>query len=197
MADPDHPTVLTTEEQLRRVTIGEPRRHDAPIALCEYDPTWPELFSREERRIRKTLGDRAVRLEHVGSTSVPGLVAKPIIDILLVVADSADESSYVSALESEGYVLRIREPEWHQHRLFEGPDTNLNLHVFSRGAMEIDRMLTFRDVLRSNPETRKLYATTKRALARRTWKFVQNYADAKSEVVEGILANASSSSPRK
>ena len=186
-----------TEEQLRRVTIGEPLRHDAPITLCEYDPNWPELFSREERRIRKALGHRAIRLEHVGSTSVPDLAAKPIVDILLVVADSADESSYVPALEAEGYVLRIREPDWHQHRLFKGPDTNINLHVFSTGATEIDRMLTFRDLLRTNPETRKLYATTKRELARRTWKYVQNYADAKSEVVEGILTSASPSSNRK
>jgi GrpB-like predicted nucleotidyltransferase (UPF0157 family) len=186
-----------TEEQLRRVTIGNPQRHDAHITLCEYDPTWPELFSREERRIRKALGNRAIRLEHVGSTSVPDLAAKPIIDILLVVADSADEPSYVPALEAEGYVLRIREPDWHQHRLLKGADTNINLHVFSLGATEIDRMLTFRDLLRTNPETRKLYAKTKRELARRTWKYVQNYADAKSAVVEGILASANPSATRK
>jgi len=155
------------------------------------------LFSREERRIRKALGDRAIRLEHVGSTSVPDLAAKPIIDILLVVADSSDESSYVPALEAEGYVLRIREPDWHQHRLLKGPDTDLNLHVFSRGALEIDRMLTFRDLLRASPQTRELYAKTKRELARRTWKYVQNYADAKSQVVEGILANANASSTRR
>jgi GrpB-like predicted nucleotidyltransferase (UPF0157 family) len=184
-----------TEEQLRRVTIGEPHRHDAPITLHEYDPTWPELFSREERRIRKALGPRAIRVEHVGSTSVPGLAAKPIIDVLLEVTDSADEPAYVPALVAEGYVLRIREPDWHQHRLFKGPDTNINLHVFSSGSVEIDRMLTFRDILRTNPEIRERYAATKRALARRTWKYVQNYADAKSEIVEAILASANSAAP--
>ncbi len=197
LTDPDKRPDPTTEEQLRRVTIGEPNRHDAPITLCEYDPTWPELFSREERRIRKALGGRVIQLEHIGSTSVPDLAAKPIIDILLVVADSTDEPSYVPALEAAGYVLRIREPDWHQHRLFKGPDTNINLHVFSMGATEIDRMLAFRDLLRTNPETRKLYAKTKQELARRTWKYVQNYADAKSEVVEGILASARVSSARK
>jgi len=186
-----------TEERLRRVTIGEPQRHDAPITLQEYDPAWPRLFSREDRRIRKALGSRAIRLEHVGSTSVPGLVAKPIIDILLVVADSADEPSYVPALEAEGYVLRIREPDWHQHRLLKGPDTSINLHVFSVGSAEIHRMLTFRDLLRTNPETRELYARTKRELARRTWKYVQDYADAKSEIVEGILAGTKESSTRR
>ncbi|MGA8605205.1 MAG: GrpB family protein [Thermoplasmata archaeon] len=184
-----------TEEQLRRVTIGEPIRHDAPITLCEYDPTWPELFSREERRIRKALGDRVIQLEHVGSTSVPGLAAKPIIDVLLVVADCADESTYVPALEAEGYVLRIREPDWYQHRLLKGPDTNLNLHVFSTAAAEIDRMLSFRDLLRTNPETWELYDQTKRELARRTWKYVQNYADAKSEIIEQILRSTTPTPP--
>jgi GrpB-like predicted nucleotidyltransferase (UPF0157 family) len=187
----------TTEERLRQATIGEPQRHDGPITLCEYDPNWPKLFSREERRIRGALGDRAILLEHVGSTAVPGLAAKPIVDILLVVANSANESSYVPALEAEGYVLRIREPEWHQHRLLKGPDTNVNLHVLSAGGSESGRMLTFRDALRTNPETRERYAKTKRELARRTWKYVQEYADAKSEVVEAILAGAPEATARK
>jgi GrpB-like predicted nucleotidyltransferase (UPF0157 family) len=180
----------TTDDQIRRATIGELKRHDAPITLREYDAAWPELFSREERRIRKALGRQALRVEHVGSTSVPGLAAKPIIDILLVVVDSADEPSYVPLLQAEGYVLRIREPEWHQYRLFQGPDTNLNLHVFSVGSVEIERMLRFRDLLRARAQTRELYERTKRRLARRTWKYVQNYADAKSRVVEEILARA-------
>ncbi|MGA8664099.1 MAG: GrpB family protein [Thermoplasmata archaeon] len=182
---------------LRRVTIGELRRHDAPISLQEYDPNWPRLFLREKRRIRGALGPRAIRLEHVGSTSVPGLPAKPILDILLVVAESSDESSYVPALAAQGYLLRIREPDWHQHRLLKGPDTNVNLHVFSAGSVEIDRMLTFRDLLRTNPAARERYAATKRDLARRTWKYVQNYADAKSEVVETLLASAQRSSAGK
>jgi GrpB-like predicted nucleotidyltransferase (UPF0157 family) len=185
-----------TDEQLRRVTVGEPERHDGPILLREFDPVWPELYDREERRIDQTLGPRAIRIEHVGSTSVPGLAAKPIIDILLVVQDSSNESSYVPALEAEGYRLRIREPDWHEHRLLKGPDTNVNLHVFSVGSPEIGRMLTFRDLLRASPETRELYAKTKRELARRTWKYVQNYADAKSEVVEKILRSADPSSRR-
>ena len=89
-----------------------------------------------------------------------------------------------------GYVLRIREPDWHQHRLFKGPDTSINLHVFSEGSSEIERMLRFRDWLRSHLEDRDLYLSTKRELAQRTWKYTQNYADAKSEVVEQILARA-------
>src|SRR5262249_27232018 len=128
--------------------------------------------------------------EHTGSTSVPGLAAKPIIDITLVVADSADEPAYVPALEAAGYVLRIREPDWHEHRGLKGPDTIVNLHVFSRGCAEIERMLIFRDRLRSDDAERELYEAVKRELAEKDWEYVQHYADAKSEVVEAIIARA-------
>ncbi len=183
-----------TDEQIRKATIGEPRRQDGPIRLAEYDPAWPQQYAREAERIRAALGDRALRIEHTGSTSVPGLIAKPIIDMLLVVANSADEPSYVPALEARGYVLRIREPDWHEHRLFKGPDININLHVLSEGSAEVQRVLRFRDWLRTHPDDRDLYAQTKRALASRNWKYVQNYADAKSEVVEAILVRAMGSS---
>ncbi len=121
-----------TEEQIRAATVGELAPHAAPITLQDSDPEWPRLFEREEARIRAALGDRVLGLEHTGSTSVPGLAAKPIIDMTLVVEDSADEAAYIPALETAGYVLRIREPEWYEHRLFKGPDTNVNLHTFSR-----------------------------------------------------------------
>ena len=78
----------------------------APIDLAEYDPDWPRLFTREADRLRDVLGDLALRVEHVGSTSVPGLLAKPITDILLVVRDSGNGVSYVPRLEAAGYVLR-------------------------------------------------------------------------------------------
>jgi GrpB-like predicted nucleotidyltransferase (UPF0157 family) len=106
------------------------------------------------------------------------------------VADSADESTYVPALEAAGYVLRVREPDWHQHRLFKGPDTNINLHVFTIGSEEIERVLLFRDWLRKDQTDRELYADTKRKLASQKWKYVQNYADAKSKVVEAIISHA-------
>jgi GrpB-like predicted nucleotidyltransferase (UPF0157 family) len=121
---------------------------------------------------------------------VPGLAAKPVIDILLVVADAADESAYVPALEAAGFVLRIREPEWHEHRLFKGPEISLNLHVFSAGSVEIERLLLLRDRLREDPAERQLYEQAKRELASRTWEYVQDYADAKSEVIEGIISRA-------
>jgi GrpB-like predicted nucleotidyltransferase (UPF0157 family) len=181
---------LSFEEWLRAVHVGEPPRLDSTVLLVDYDPAWPALFAREEARIRATLGERVRLLEHVGSTSVPGLAAKPKIDILLAVADSADEASYVTPLEAAGYVLRIREPEWHEHRVLRGPDTDINLHVFTIGSSEIDRMLGFRDWLRTHPEDLALYQQTKRDLATRQWTYLQEYSDAKSLVVEAIIARA-------
>jgi GrpB-like predicted nucleotidyltransferase (UPF0157 family) len=137
------------------------------------------------------LGATVTRIEHVGSTSVPGLAAKPIIDIVMEVIDSNDESAYVAPLEPHGYQLRIREPDWYAHRVLKGPDTDINLHVFTVGCSEVVRMLKFRDHLRATPSDRRLYEATKRELAKRHWAFVQNYADAKTEIIETILARAS------
>jgi GrpB-like predicted nucleotidyltransferase (UPF0157 family) len=181
---------FVSDDELRKIWVGGLTPLNAPITLVDYDPGWPLLFAREERRIRGALGPAALRVEHVGSTSVPGLAAKPIIDIVLAVADSADEPSYLPALEAAGYVLRIREPDWFEHRTIKGPDTNVNLHVFTEGSTEIDRMLLFRDWLRGNDADRAHYERTKRELAALTWRHVQHYADAKTEVVREIMARA-------
>ena len=192
MTDRDKPGVpsLVSDEELQAATVGVRVPHNAPITLAEYDPAWPALFAREDRRIRAALGDTVIHLEHTGSTSVPGLAAKRIIDMTLIVPDSADEAAYVPALQAVGYFLRIREPDWHEHRLLKGPDTDVNLHVFSTGSVEFERMVGFRDWLRSHPEDRELYERTKRELAARTWRHVQHYADAKTAVVEEIIARA-------
>jgi GrpB-like predicted nucleotidyltransferase (UPF0157 family) len=178
------------EDDLRAVTIGEPRPLADKIEIADYDAAWPGLFAREAARIRAALADRVLALEHVGSTAVPGLTAKPRIDILLVVAASADEAAYVPALVAAGYVLRIREPGWYEHRLLNGPDTDVNVHVFSRGCPEIERMIGLRNWLREHDADRDLYGRTKRELARRDWKYIQEYADAKTAIVEEILARA-------
>ena len=178
------------EEEIRAATVGEPRVHDGTIDLADHDPAWTDLFADESARIRSTLGDVAHALEHVGSTSVPGLAAKPIIDIVLVVPDSANEAAYVPALEAIGYVLRIREPDWYEHRMLARNEPSVQIHVFSEGCPEIQRMLVFRNRLRGNTAERDLYERTKRALAARVWRHVQHYANAKSEVVEAIIARA-------
>jgi GrpB-like predicted nucleotidyltransferase (UPF0157 family) len=180
----------TTEEELRAVTVGALQPLIGKVVVADYDSTWPAQYAGEARKIRAALGERIVLLEHVGSTSVPGLAAKPILDILLVIADSADEAAYVRALEQAGYTLRIREPAWYEHRVLKGVDPAVNLHVFSPNCVETERMLLMRDWLRAHDDDRDLYERTKRELAQRDWKYVQQYADAKSTVVETILARA-------
>jgi GrpB-like predicted nucleotidyltransferase (UPF0157 family) len=187
MEDRDRQTPLN-EEYLRAHTVGELKPLSVPILVVDYDVAWPDRFQREAERIRAVLGEQVLRLEHVGSTAVPGLPAKPIIDILLAVADSANEMAYVDELEGAGHQLHIREPGWHEHRMFKGPENDVNLHVFSAGCPEIARMLAFRDWLRTNAADRELYARSKRALARQQWKYSQNYADAKTPVIEEILS---------
>jgi GrpB-like predicted nucleotidyltransferase (UPF0157 family) len=162
----------------------------AIVELAGYDLQWPQMYRREAERIQSALGERALQIEHAGSTAVPGLAAKPVIDIVLVVASSADEASYRSALETAGYVLRIREPEWFEHRMFNSLHSTVNLHVFSKGCPEIERMLDFRDWLRSNADDRELYRRAKVTLAGQSWNSVQDYADAKSAVVQEISERA-------
>ena len=150
------------------------------------------MFSLAANRIRSALSERALLIEHVGSTSVPGLSAKPFIDMVLVVEDSADEKSYVPLLEDQGFILRTREPGWFQHRflLLKSDGMEFQLHVFSSDCEEVDRMLAFRDWLRTHDDDRRKYEETKRELAARTWRHVQNYADAKSDIVREILSRA-------
>ena len=188
LRDPDD--VASYEKLMAEVVIGGAEVLPDRIVVQDYDPAWPGRFEREAARIAGALGDRVVRLEHVGSTSVPGLPAKPIIDIALEVPDSAAESAYVPDLEAAGYVLRVREPEWFEHRLLRAPDRTVHVHVFSAGCPETDRMVRFRDRLRDDAADRDRYARAKRELAARDWKYMQQYADAKSDVVADIMSRA-------
>ncbi len=181
-------------EEKNQAATAEPL--NASIELVDYNPAWVMMFERAAASVRAALRERVLLLEHVGSTSVPGLAAKPVIDTLLVVADSADEAAYVPPIEALGYVLRIREPEWYEHRMLKGRGAASNLHVLSRGCPEIDRMLLFRDWLRNNEADRFLYERVKRDLSGRRWEYTQNYADAKTAVVEEIMARALAASSR-
>ena len=169
---------------------GESVRLDGPVVLVEPSPQWPAMYAEQERLIRAALGDSVRLVEHAGSTSVPGLAAKPILDILLAVPDSRDEAAYVPPLEATGYLLAIREPDWYEHRLFRRVAPRVNLHVFSEGCPELDQTLLFRDWLRSHDDDRARYERTKRELAARSWAYVQEYADAKTDVIQSILARA-------
>ncbi len=154
------------------------------------DALWPRQYAEVAARIRQALGPVAVVVEHVGSTSVPGLAAKPFLDVLLLVPDPGDEPAYVPGLEAAGFLLHFREPDWHQHRFFRGHDPEVQIHVFAVGSEEAERMLLFRDRLRADEDERAVYERTKRRLAAQSWTRVQDYADAKSEVVEEIIARA-------
>ncbi len=178
-----------------------PRESSPTVSLSEHDEAWARQYATEELLIRDALGATLRTIDHAGSTAVPELVAKPVIDILLTVDDPADESAYVQPLQSAGYTFHHREPHWHEHRLFKkgmphfssdrpSDQPRVNLHVFPDGCNEVRRMLVFRDWLRTNADDRRLYAETKERLARRQWERVQDYADAKTDVVAEIMARA-------
>jgi GrpB-like predicted nucleotidyltransferase (UPF0157 family) len=182
--------IVSSREESDAAWIGGPPVLAGPVVVLAYDPLWAGLYRGEERRIRGLLGSVALSLEHVGSTSVPGLAAKPIIDIDLVVASSADEASYVPPLQSAGYTLVIREPNWHEHRMLKGTDPDVNLHVFSPASPETHRHVVFRDWLRAHDDDRDLYGRTKLELASREWVDVRAYTDAKDDVIDQIYARA-------
>lgn len=167
---------------------AEPLR--AAVIIEPYDPRWPAAFETLAGAVRTALGARAKGLDHVGSTSVPNLAAKPVIDIVLSVADSAHEAAYRADLEAAGFEYRFAEPDWFEHRLFKHAAPAANLHVFSDGCAEVERMRAFRDWLRTHPEDLALYQSTKLRLADQTWRTVQDYADAKTEVVTEIMQRA-------
>ena len=174
------------DEPLETGLIGGAEKRQ--IKIVDYDPDWPKMFETHARVIAGALGGSVLRIEHIGSTSVPGLAAKPIIDILVVVQDSADESAYLPRLEAAGYVLRVREPDWHEHRMFRTPEKDVHIHIYSVGCPEIQRNLIFRDRLRRNIEDCRRYEQTKRELAAKEWSDMNAYAEAKTEVVESIIA---------
>ena len=160
------------------------------VVLVPYDAGWPDRYAEQQARILGALDARAVAVHHVGSTSVPGLAAKDVIDVALVVADPDDESTYAPDLQEAGYAFYLREPEWYRHRLFRETSPRVNLHVFGPGCEEVERMVAFRDHLRADDDDRALYERTKHDLATRTWVRVQDYADAKADVVGAIMERA-------
>lgn len=165
----------------------------ADVRVVPPDESWPDRYTELAERIRNALGSAALTIEHVGSTAVPGLPAKPIIDIDLTVADSRDEEAYVPALQRAGFVLVIREPWWYEHRCLRHRDPACILHVFSAGCAEAERHRIFRDWLRSHPEDRSVYAAAKQAAAEATQAVgghVMDYNARKEAVLREIYGRA-------
>ncbi len=162
---------MATAEEITRHRDPDPDENpwvagpppEEPMVIVPPDPTWPERFDTLAQDIRSALGPTALEIEHVGSTSVPGLPAKDVIDIDVIVGDPTDEAAYVPALEGLGYELVIREPSWHQHRVLRLDRPRVNVHVFGPDCPEAIRHTMFRDWLRNHPDDRDLYAAAKRA----------------------------------
>lgn len=186
------PFEAVTLEETRAANVGDPpRQADRRITIVPYDTGWPEHYRAEETRIRQALGERALLVHHVGSTSVPGLPAKPVIDVDLVVSDSADEDAWLPDLEAAGYRLVIREPDWYAHRVLKGPGYDTNLHVFSwEPSAEWRRHRLFRDWLRDNDADRRAYGALKMDLAQRDFDYVFEYNNAKAALIHQIYTRS-------
>ncbi|MCL8025912.1 GrpB family protein [Nocardioides bruguierae] len=182
---------MDEQRSRRRPDVTEVERvggtEQRELFLVEHDPAWAGEFARHHARIAAALGQTAVRIEHIGSTSVPGLAAKPIIDVLVTVHDITAEEDYLQPLVDAGYPLRIREPG---HRLVRTPERDVHVHVYEDDAQACVDYLLLRDRLRTDRADRELYETTKRGLVTRTWSSMDAYADAKTEVIEAIKARA-------
>lgn len=170
---------------LDQVLVGGRERRR--IVIIDYDPAWPARFELERDRVRRALGPVALRIEHIGSTAVPGLGAKPIVDLLVVVEDPDDDATLVPPMEAAGYELRVREPA---HRMFRTPERDVHVHFWRNGTPDVERQLRFRDRLRESAEDRRAYEQLKRELASREWADMNHYADAKGELIDAILAGA-------
>lgn len=181
------PDAAPTDDALAAVLVRGLR--PVRVTLSDHDPRWRSRFAGRAARLREVLGDRARVIEHIGSTAVPGLAAKPIIDIVVGIDDPDDEPAYLPDLEAAGYDLRVREPGHRCLRTGE-PDEPVNLHCYPPDHDEIRRYLCFRDRLRASAEDRRLYEETKRALTDREWPDVNYYAAAKQPVIDEILARA-------
>lgn len=165
--------------------IGGPE--PVTVGIHDYDPSWPAAFAEHRERIRRALADRQVEIAHIGSTSVPGLAAKPIVDIVVAVADITAEEDYLDALLAAGYEMRVREPG---HRMVRTPERDVHVHVYERGARAVDEYLLLRDRLRTDAADRSLYERTKRELLQRGWDDMNAYADAKTAVIDAIKERA-------
>jgi GrpB-like predicted nucleotidyltransferase (UPF0157 family) len=170
------------DSYLDSVLIGGRERRE--VVIADYDPAWPERYDAERARIAAALGPRARRIEHIGSTSVPGLAAKPVLDILVTVEDPEHEGEFREALEGAGYVLRVREPA---HRMFRTPERTVQVHVWADSDPAVARHLAFRDLLRSSTELRDAYEQLKRELSARDWTDVNRYAEAKGPFIRRAL----------
>lgn len=190
-----HPLWRPFELTDLEVDVVVTRLPRAQVVVVPYDDGWPRAYAQAERVVREVLGGVVLAIEHTGSTSVPGLAAKPVVDVVLTVPDPADEGAYVPPLEERGYVLRVREPDWEEHRMLTTPQREVNLHVFGPGAVEPRRQVLFRDWLRSHPEDRDAYGAHKTEIAARGFDRVMAYNNEKAALIYDIYEKAFAADP--
>lgn len=178
------PYAPPTDQEIARARVAP--TDQSLVEVVAPVPSWPQQFAEVRDTVVAALEDRALSVRHVGSTSVPGLWAKPIIDVDLIVADSGDETAYLPDLETAGFVLRVREPEWEEHRCLRGTDPPSNLHVWSPGSQEPARHAAFRDWLIDHPDDREAYAALKRDLAAQGFTDAMQYNNAKAGLIYDI-----------
>ena len=187
------PFELTDLQQSDAAVVGP--SPPGKVRVVPYDGAWPERAARLIASLRTALGDRVLALDHVGSTSVPGLAAKPVLDLVLTVADPADEAAYVAALQPLGLLLHIREPDWDEHRMLTRRDRSVNLHVFGPAAPEPRRLVAFRDWLRTHDDDRAAYGALKVALGDQGFARVMDYNNHKAELVYDIYERIFAADP--
>ncbi len=187
------PFELATEESWGSASVRP--RQPAPVEVVPYDPAWPEVYEEVRALVVGALGHRVLSIEHIGSTAVPGLAAKPYIDVDLTVADSADEAAWVPDAEAAGFVLRVREPDWEQHRMLRLTDPLANVHVWSPGGIETRRHVMFRDWLRTHPDDCDAYAALKADLGAQGLTDVMVYNNAKAALVYDLYEKIFAADP--
>lgn len=165
------------------------------VEVVAPDPAWPQAYAALRDQVVAALGERMLALQHVGSTSVPGLWAKPMIDVDLTVEDSGDEDAWLPDLQAAGFELRVRQPEWEEHRCLRGRAPAANVHVWSPGAREPQRHRMFRDWLRDHPEDRDVYAAVKREVAARGFTDQMLYNNEKAWVVYDLYEKIFAADP--
>ncbi|MGH9018143.1 MAG: GrpB family protein [Acidimicrobiales bacterium] len=180
-----------------RTSTATSTRPSSAVASSAASRSWtprqtgPDRFAAERRHIHDALGATARCIGHIGSTAVPGLAAKPIIDIMVTVDDPDDDAPVRPALEGAGYVLRVVEPG---HRMYRTPAADVHVHLWAVGSDDQRRHLLFRDRLRASAEDRAEYEAVKRALIGR-YRDMNHYAEAKTDIITAILAKAGDSGP--
>jgi GrpB-like predicted nucleotidyltransferase (UPF0157 family) len=164
--------------------------YHTPIEILGYRDEWPALFEDERSRLRKEVGDQTIAIEHFGSTSVPGLAAKPIIDICPVVPDMSAAHACKPALLDLGYQFNAERENWLAFERYDGSSQQYNVHLHPRGSTRLERILLFRDYLRDHSHARAAYAAAKRHAAAVHPNDTSAYNDAKDDIAECLVTAA-------